>query len=340
MKTVSLIDVGVYLPPNVVTKESLESEIIAAGRTDELSRAWFDAPHYRRHVDRAETASSMFEKAALALIDKLNINPQRDIDIIITNTVIPDEMFTGAGADTAHRLGCEAKWVYDLHNTGCISFVFMLELARIIMNGTDAKTAIVCNGANAAGRIYAQSENRKNPQSAVPGDGATVTYLNASEESPILHVEQKCYGAHANDMRFIFDDDRKYWESGQSQPHFSFSEGMISSIIERGNSIVPDAVNACCDKINVSPSDLDLLLTNQPNLLFLKNWRERLGLPAEKHLDTFDEYGNLIGAGIPVNLEKAIREDRIKPNDLVVMAGFSHAADYAAAAAMRWKPNL
>jgi 3-oxoacyl-[acyl-carrier-protein] synthase-3 len=86
----------------------------------------------------------------------------------------------------------------------------------------------------------------------------------------------------------------------------------------------------------MQPKDLDLLVTNQPNRAFLRNWREALELPAEKHTDTFDDCGNLFAAGIPVNLDRAITEGRLKKGDVVMMAAFAHAGDFAGAAAVRW----
>jgi 3-oxoacyl-[acyl-carrier-protein] synthase-3 len=81
---------------------------------------------------------------------------------------------------------------------------------------------------------------------------------------------------------------------------------------------------------------IDLLVTNQPNSIFLRNWREALELPREKHHDTFDTYGNLFGAAIPINIEDALRSNKLAPGNLLALAGFSHAGDYAAAALIRW----
>ena len=77
-------------------------------------------------------------------------------------------------------------------------------------------------------------------------------------------------------------------------------------------------------------------MTNQPNRLFLRNWHDALQIPAEKHPDTFDECGNLFGAGIPVTLDTANRAGRIPNGSLVLMSAFAHAGDYAGAAAVRW----
>ncbi len=74
----------------------------------------------------------------------------------------------------------------------------------------------------------------------------------------------------------------------------------------------------------------------QPNPIFLRNWREALALPPERHHDTYDKYGNLFGAAIPINLDDAIANDKLAAGGLVALGGFSHAGDYSAAALVRW----
>ena len=91
-----------------------------------------------------------------------------------------------------------------------------------------------------------------------------------------------------------------------------------------------------CDRIGVKPKDLDLLVTNQPNRLLLRNWAEALELPRERHRDTFHQCGNLFAVGIPVNFEAAINDGQVKAGDVVMMAGFANAGDFAGAAAIRW----
>jgi 3-oxoacyl-[acyl-carrier-protein] synthase-3 len=95
-------------------------------------------------------------------------------------------------------------------------------------------------------------------------------------------------------------------------------------------------VTRACAEAGVSPRALELLVTNQPNPIFLRNWREALELPREKHHDTYDTYGNLFGAAIPVILEDALRNGKLSPGGLLALGGFSHAGDYTAAAIIRW----
>jgi 3-oxoacyl-[acyl-carrier-protein] synthase-3 len=131
-------------------------------------------------------------------------------------------------------------------------------------------------------------------------------------------------------------DGRRYWEPGSGQLDVRFDEAKGGEIIERGNRLVPDMVAELCTSIEVEPADIDVLVTNQPNRIFLRNWRETLGISQERHLDTYDRFGNLYGAGVPVTLDHAAREGALREGDLVVMAGFAHAGDFASAAALRW----
>ena len=116
-----------------------------------------------------------------------------------------------------------------------------------------------------------------------------------------------------------------------------FTDTKITKVLARGNRQVPEVALAVCDRIGLSSKDIDLLVTNQPNRVFLRNWREALEVPRiERHRDTFDECGNLFGAGIPINLDRAISDGQVKAGDVVMMAAFAHAGDFAGAAAVRW----
>jgi 3-oxoacyl-[acyl-carrier-protein] synthase III len=329
VKAVSLLGVASFLPDRVVTNDFF------AGGTG-ARRGMFTAPKTRRHVGRDDMAAEMIERAAVRLVTKLNLNASKDIDIILTNVTIPDQPFTGCGADVEHRLGANARWIIDLHNTGCVSFVYMLELARLLMTSSDARSALLCNVQNAAGRIFSHPDVRLTSQAPVPGDGCGVGFVAASDGAPILSVVHRLHSEFATDMAVMADDGRHYWEPGTTPFKVAFTEARVASIITRGNRLVPDAIQECCRASSVRARDIDLLITNQPNPIFLRNWREALELPPERHHDTYDKYGNLFGAAIPINLDDAIANDKLAAGGLVALGGFSHAGDYSAAALVRW----
>jgi 3-oxoacyl-[acyl-carrier-protein] synthase-3 len=249
---------------------------------------------------------------------------------------MPDMPFYGGGGSMAHRLGMKPNWVVDLHNGGCAAFVLGLKLARQLLGSGEGRTAVIAVAQNAAGQIFDQDGVRRKAQAAVPGDGAAVALVTLSDRSPILDVECRTYGEYAGDMTIAIDPPRKWWQAGPGEACIGFTESKITKVLARGNRQVPEVALAVCDRIGLPPRDIDLLVTNQPNRAFLRNWREALELPPERHRDTFDECGNLFAAGIPINLDRAISGGQVKAGDIVMMAAFAHAGDFAGAAALRW----
>ncbi|MGV0787063.1 3-oxoacyl-[acyl-carrier-protein] synthase III C-terminal domain-containing protein [Mycolicibacterium sp. XJ2] len=331
--TVSLLDVSTYLPG-----EPIGAEYYAQfAESDDLrDNMMFRAPRFRHHVAPDETAVDMVERAAAGLIERHGQDAVAEADVLITHTQMPDVPFYGGGGAMAHRLGMKPTWVLDLHNGGCAAFVFGLQVARQLLSSGAGRTALVAVAQNAAGQVFDQPEVRRKAQASVPGDGAAVGLVAVSEQSPILDVECRTYGEFAGDMTIASDPPRKWWQPGPGEGYIGFTESKITKVLARGNRQVPEVSYAVCDRIGVKPPDLNLLVTNQPNRVFLRNWREALELPPERHVDTFDECGNLFAAGIPVNLDRAIDSGRLKPGEVVLMAAFAHAGDFAGAAAVRW----
>ncbi|GAA2133098.1 3-oxoacyl-[acyl-carrier-protein] synthase III C-terminal domain-containing protein [Kitasatospora kazusensis] len=334
MTTVGLTDVAGYLPGPPVPAEFYTGY---PGAQDRLRDSpMFRIPAWRHHVAAGETNVDMVERAVQPLIERHGRTEIRSVDVLLTHSQLPDIPFVGAGTEVARRLGLKPRWLVDVANAGCASFVQMIELARLILTTTEARTALVCNAQSSAGQLFTQSEVRGLAQAAVPGDGCGVGYLTTSAGSPVLDVLTRQLPAYGGDMTAQLDDGRRYWEPGASQLRIGFTETGVAEVLERGNRLVPEVVTELCGRIGVPADAIDLLVTNQPNRTFLDNWRTALGLPPERHADTFDSCGNLFGAAIPVTLDRALGEGRVKDGDLVVLGGFAHAGDFAGAAAIRW----
>jgi 3-oxoacyl-[acyl-carrier-protein] synthase-3 len=333
---VSIVDFGSYLPETVVGVDFFLGE--QAKNDPMANNPLFRAPATRHHVAPDERAAEMIHKAARPMFDRLGIDPRGNVDVLMTNVLLPDHPITGSGAEAAHLLDCTPEWIIDLHNGGCASFPYMLKLARTIIQSGAARTALICNVQNTAGQIFVQPDIRTRPHAAIPGDGCGVAYVTAGGHSPVLGVTV-INAPECAPYLGMSAGDRKYWAPGTKQMEVKFDKSRLAEIIDRGNRMVPDVVGDLCKQIDVSTDEIDVLVTNQPNQLFLRNWREALGLPAERHLNTFDQLGNLYGAGVPVTLERAVRAGEVKSGDLVVFAGFAHAGDFAAAGALRWQAS-
>ncbi|OZF37764.1 3-oxoacyl-ACP synthase [Rhodococcus sp. 14-2483-1-1] len=333
MDTVSLIDIAGYLPENRVPAEFFAQ---FAG-TDRLAEnIMFRSPRFRHHVAPDESAVDMAERAVAPISARQGSDAVASVDILITHTQLPDLPILGTGGELARRIGLSPEWVIDLHNGGCASFVYMIKLARQIMQTSSATSALIVNVQNSAGQIFVQPDVVSLSQASVPGDGAAAALLTKSTAGPVLGITCRTYPEYAGDMTTAVDPPRKYWEPGTGQIHVGFTESKITKVLARGNRLVPEVALSVCSQIGVRTEAIDAFVTNQPNRLFLRNWRDALELPEDRHPDSFDECGNLFGAGIPVTLDIENRAGRIPNGSLVMMAGFAHAGDFAGAAAVRW----
>jgi 3-oxoacyl-[acyl-carrier-protein] synthase-3 len=334
MGTIGIVDFGSYLPARKLDTSAFEL------KDDPMSSSpLFQAPRFRHHKEQDQRASEMIELAARPMFERLGLKPSDSIDVIITNVLLPDVPITGCGAEVAHRLGCRPEWIVDLHNGGCAAFPYMLKLAQKLLDGQTARRALLCNVQNTAGTIFSQAELRSMPQAAVPGDGSGVAYVVSGEGSPVLAVEIRHEPQCAVDMDVSASSGRKYWQSGAGAVNVIFDAGKFEEIVARGNSLVPQVVRDLCRTIAIDVGEIDFLVTNQPNRLFLRNWQRELGIEPRRHLDTFDKFGNLYGAALPITFDHALREGTVRDGSLVVVAGFAHAGDFAAAAAIRWRGN-
>lgn len=331
MHPMSIAAFGSYLPPEVITPDPLAAE------NDPMATSpLFRLPDERHRIAPSQRAAQMVEAAARPMFERLGLDPAGSVDLIITNTLLPDECITGCGAETAHLLGCDPALVLDLHNGGCGAFPYMLKIARAMIAAGEANNILLANVQNTAGQLFAQPELSRKQSAAIAGDGCGVAYVTADDRSPVLGVHVRNTPSFAPDMSPATGDGRKYWAAGSGELEIVFDSDKSKEIIDRGNRLVPEVVGELCKEIDLDLGAVDYLVTNQPNRLFLRNWRRALGLGADQHLDTFDRCGNLYGAAVPVTLDLAIREGRIADGSLVVMAGFAHAGDFAAAAAVRW----
>ncbi|MBF0442925.1 MAG: 3-oxoacyl-ACP synthase [Oligoflexales bacterium] len=325
---VSLIGTASYLPSRVVDNSYFNLDPKAA------ENLMFKGCLKRHHASPEETAPSMIKKAATTLSTRLDFNLSRDVDILIINTHFLDRAFTGCGAQVAHELNLKTDQIIDMHNGGCISFVMMMHLAAELMQSGSYQTALICNVQNGAGRIFSQGINRQRPQSAIPGDGCGVGLLVKSDLAPILSFVRCSFGEHAYDMNLICEHgtSKGWWEPHVEPFNIEFNADNIAKIIERGNTLVPMVGYEALKKASVDKSDIDYMICNQPNPLFLEHWRKAFGLPSWRLIHTFFEHGNLFGAGPPIAYERGCLDGRIKKGNKILMAGFSHAGDYAAAA--------
>jgi 3-oxoacyl-[acyl-carrier-protein] synthase-3 len=327
---ISLVGTASYLPEQVVGNDFF-------GGIAESAPTMFRGAKLRHHIAPGQTAADMIVRATGKLVDSLGINPRTDIDLVLTNVSLPDQPFLGCGPSVAKALGAQPKQVMDLHNAGCVSFVVMLEVARAMMTASDIRTALLCTAQTAAGRLGTGTENRRLPQTVTPGDGCGVGYVVADRSSPVRSVLTRVYPEYADDMAITCAEDRPWWDTRSRPLYVEFTAERMADTLARGRRIVPAAVREACAEAGITTADIDVLVTNQSSPALLRAWSAELGVPADRHVNTFAEHGNLFGAAHAIAIEHAVHTGTLRPGNRLVLGGFSHAGDYAAAAVIDWQ---
>ncbi len=326
--SVSISKAKKALPPKIV-----KNDFFPLTNSDGKENLMFAGTDERRHCERDDLASDLLVQAAKELLAEENIDVS-EVGMLLTNATMLDIPFNGVGAAWAHGLEISPQFIYDLHNTGCTSFVYMVELAQNLMNSMDIEYALLGNVQMSAGKIFAQEQNVGKPQSVVPGDGAGVVLVRkkaVAGDGKVVGVATKVHGEFANDMYIERADGSHWWEPSNSMGIIEFPKSRVMRILSRGNRSVPERIREVCENAGKKVTDIDFLITNQPNQTFLRNWREFVQLPEEKHQQSYAKYGNPFGAAMPINLSEAQELGNIKEGDLLCFAGFSHAGDYSSA---------
>ena len=296
---------GKYLPERVLTNFDLEKMV-------ETSDEWIRTRTgiERRHIaaDNQATSDLAVEAGRAAMADA-GVGP-RDIDLVIVGTTTPDLIFPNVGCLVQERLGIPPAPAFSLE-AACSGFIYALTVADQFLRCGQAKRALVV-GAETMSRIIDWSDRET---CVLFGDGAGAVVLEAADEPGIL------YSTLGADGRYR---DLLYASSGVSiRQH----EG--SALRMKGNEVFKVAVKTLenlVDKVvaanHLEKGTIDWLIPHQANLRIISATAKRLGMPMERVILTIREHGNTSAASVPMALDSAIRDGRVKRGDLLLLEAF------------------
>ncbi len=303
-----IIGTGSFLPENVVTNADLEKLV-------DTSDEWITERTgiKKRHIAKGETTSYLAEQAALAAMQAANVSKD-DIDLIIVATTTPDRIFPSTACILQERLDIHGCPAFDVQAV-CTGFVYALSVADALIKTGQAKCALVV-GAETLSNIVDWT-NRGT--CVLFGDGAGAVILSASTEPGILSTH-----IHA---------DGKYKElltvpAGISENPDVLKEGKAFMTM-KGNEVFKVAVNTLgriADETlaanNMKKSDVDWLVPHQANIRIIKAAAKKLNLSMDHVVVTVNEHGNTSAASIPLALDTAVRDGRIKPGQTLLLEAF------------------
>ncbi|MBB4842393.1 3-oxoacyl-[acyl-carrier-protein] synthase-3 [Paucibacter oligotrophus] len=305
-----VIGTGSFLPPKRLSNVELAAQLAADGveTSDEwiVERTGIRARHF---AEAGATASDLALPAALAAIEAAGIAAS-EIDLIIVATSTPDMIFPSTACLLQQKLGIAGGAAFDVQAV-CSGFVYALTVADAMIRTGSARKALVV-GAEVFSRIL---DFKDRTTCVLFGDGAGAVVLSASETPGILATELHADGRHSGILcvpgsvsggRVTGDPLLKM----DGQAVFKLAVGVLEKV-----------ARSVLDKAGRSDAEIDWLIPHQANIRIMHGTAKKLKLPLDKLIVTVDQHGNTSAASIPLALDVAVRDGRIKPGDTVMLEG-------------------
>ncbi|AKU20425.1 ketoacyl-ACP synthase III [Massilia sp. MB5] len=308
-----IIGTGSYLPEKRVSNQELAEQLAAKGieTSDEwiVSRSGISARHF---AEPEQNASDLAVLAARRALDMAQLQPD-DIDLIIVASSTPD--FFGSFPSTA----CIVQRKLGMTNTSaavdvqavCSGFVYAMSTADSFIKSGAHKNVLVI-GAEVFSRIL-NFEDRTT--CVLFGDGAGAVVMSASQEPGVLATKLHADGRHAD----ILSVSGHVSNGALAGSAFLYMDGQ--AVFKLAVTVLEKVAHEALEHAGMTSEQIDWLIPHQANIRIMNGTAKKLGLPLEKMVVTVDQHGNTSAASIPLALDTAVRDGRIKPGDVVMMEG-------------------
>jgi len=300
-----IVSTGKYLPARILTNADLEKMVET---TDEWIRTRTGIEHRHIAADDEATSDLAYQAGRIAMQDA-GLKPS-DIDMVLVGTTTPDLIFPNVGCLVQEKLGIAGCPAFSLE-AACSGFVYGLVVADQFIRNGHVKRALVI-GAETMSRII----DWKDRETCVLfGDGAGAVILEAADEPGIIY---STLGA-----------DGRYRELLYASSGVSLRQREGAALRMKGNEVFKVAVktleNLVDDVVepnNIEKGQIDWLIPHQANIRIISATAKRLRMPMERVILTVREHGNTSAASVPMALDTAIRDGRIKRGDLLLLEAF------------------
>ena len=300
---------GSFLPETVLTNHDLEKMV-------ETSDQWIKdrTGISKRHIAaEGETTCDLAEAAARNALEAAGVTAA-DIDLVIVATTTADKIFPSTACLLQKRLGIHGTAAFDVQAV-CSGFIYAISVADKFIKTGSAKKALVV-GAETLSRIT-NWEDRGT--CVLFGDGAGAVVLEASEETGILSTHLHADGSYDELLHVPAGVSTNYELVKQGK---AFMEMQGNEVFKMAVRTLGRIVDETLTANNMEKSDIDWLVPHQANIRIINATAKKLNMPMDKVVVTVDEHGNTSAASVPLALDVAVRDGRIKKNDTVLLEAF------------------
>ena len=310
---------AIFVPPRLLTNADLEKMV-------DTSDEWIQQRtgiKQRHIVDPGVATSDLATEAAKKAIERAGLTPA-DIDFIVVGTTTPDMAFPSTACLVQHNIGATRAWGYDL-SAACSGFTYALTTAANMVGTGGSKYALVI-GADVMSSIIDYTDRAT---CVIFGDGAGAAIVEASTDDGIgiLDFENYVDGSGGQALKMPGGGSRHpaSHETIDQRLHYVKQDGQTVFRFAVRNT--EEACRRLLERNKVSADDIDLFVSHQANRRIIFAAAEKLGVPEKKVVINIEQYGNTTAATIPLALNTAVEDKRLKKGDLVLMvsvgAGFT-----------------
>ncbi len=319
---------GTYVPPRLLTNADLEKMV-------DTNDKWIverTGIHQRHIVDKGVAASDLAVEAARRCLAERGVQPS-EVEAIIVATVTPDMLFPSTACLVQDKLGAHGAWGFDL-SAACCGFVYALQVgAKLIESGAHKKVLVI--GSDVMSSIIDYTDRAT---CIIFGDGAGAVLLEPAEEGEVglidyLH-EIDGSGAASLYMPGGGSLHPPTAETVAKKMHYVHQDGQ--AVYKFAVRKMSEATEKLLERNGVKGSDLGCFIPHQANKRIILSTAERLGLPPERVIINIDRFGNTTAGTIPLAMQTAREENRLRKGDLVLLA--SVGAGYTVGSCLlRWE---
>ena len=296
-----IISTGSYLPQKILTNDDL-SKIVDTSDEWIRTRSGIRSRHIA--ADGEET-SDLAVNAARHALESAGLGVQ-DIDLLIVATTTPDVIFPSTACIVQDKIGARNAAAFDIQAV-CSGFVYALSVADKMVASGAHKNALVIGA-----EVYSRILNWKDRTTCVLfGDGAGAVVLTRSETPGILATKLHADGSRRNILN-VPGHVRNGVIHGDPHVHMDGP-----AVFKMAVTVMADVCNETLAMAHMTAADIDWLVPHQANVRIIDATGKKLGVTPEKTIVTVQGQGNTSAASIPLALDTAVRDGRIKSGDLV-----------------------
>ncbi|HVW77622.1 MAG TPA: beta-ketoacyl-ACP synthase III [Alloacidobacterium sp.] len=319
---------GTYVPPRVLTNADLEKMV-------DTNDQWIverTGIRERHILEKGLATSDMAVEAAKKCLAERGIEPT-EIEAIIVATVTPDMLFPATACLVQDKLGAKGAWGFDL-SAACSGFVYALQTGcKLVESGAHSKVLVI--GADTMSSILDYTDRST---CILFGDGAGAVLIEPAEEGEIgmidfVHEIDGSGGCSLN-MPAGGSLHPPSAETVAKKMHYVHQDGQ--AVYKYAVRKMAEATEKVLQRCGITGADLGCFIPHQANKRIILSTAERLGMPLERVIINIDRFGNTTAATIPLAMQTAREESRLKKDDLVLVASVG-AGFTVGASLLRWE---